>query len=249
VGWVIDLDGVIWTGDRPVPGAAGAVTDLLTAGEEVLFVTNMSAQPVACVEEKLARHGVDAVGRVVTSAMAVARLVTPGERVLACAGPGVVEALTRAGATVVASGPADAVVVGYHREFDYERMTTAAQAVMGGARLLATNDDATYPTERGIVPGNGAILASIATASGAVAAVAGKPHRPICDLIRDRIGRDGIVVGDRADTDGRFAAALGFRFALVLTGVTRRQDLPVEPRPHIVAADLGEVVRRHLGAP
>jgi HAD superfamily hydrolase (TIGR01450 family) len=242
---VLDLDGVIWTGDRPVPGAADAVADLLAAGHDVLFVTNMSAHPVASVEDKLARQGIDGEGRVVTSAMAVARLVTPGERVLACAGSGVIEALSDRGVTVVERGPADAVVVGYHRHFDYERMTAAAQAVMGGARLLATNDDSTYPTEEGFLPGNGAILASIATASGAVPAVAGKPHAPMCELVRDRVGTEGIVVGDRAETDGRFASALGFRFGLVLSGVTRAGDLPVEPLPDLVAENLLELVRRH----
>jgi 4-nitrophenyl phosphatase len=148
---------------------------------------------------------------------------------------------------VVAHGPADAVVVGFHPEFDYAAMAAAASAVRAGARLLATNDDATYPTPVGLIPGGGAILASIAVASGAVPVVAGKPYPPMVEMVRDRFGPDGVAVGDRPDTDGRFAYALGYRFGLVLSGVTTARDLPVQPAPHLVAADLAELVAREPG--
>lgn len=248
MGWVFDLDGVVWLGDEPIAGSREAVSALLAGGADVLFVTNMSAVPVAEVEAKLARHGIDGRGRVVTSALAAASLVEPGSRVLVCAGAGVREALEERGATVVTTGPADAVVVGYHREFDYERMTVAARAVWGGARLIATNDDATYPTADGLLPGGGAILASIVTATGVAAEVAGKPNRPITDLVRGRLGPTGVMVGDRLDTDGGFATALGYRFALVLTGVTTRADLAAAASsgltaPDLVASDAAEVVR------
>lgn len=243
MGWVFDLDGVIWLGDEPIAGAAQAVGTLLAGGADVLFVTNMSAVAADEVELKLARHGIDGRGRVVTSADAVATLVAPGERVLLCAGPGVRTALEARGAEVVTEGPADAVVVGWHREFDYARMTVAARAVWGGARLLATNADSTYPTADGLLPGGGAILASIATATGVTPVVAGKPHAAIVDLVRGRLGPNGVMVGDRADTDGAFARALGYRFALVLTGVTTRGDLPVVPEPDVVVADAATAVR------
>jgi HAD superfamily hydrolase (TIGR01450 family) len=242
MGWVFDLDGVIWRGDTAVPGAAEAITGLIERGDDVVFVSNMSANPVGEVEAKLARFGIDGRGRVITSALAAAELIQPGERVLACAGRGVVEAVEARGATVVADGSADVVVVGYHTDFNYQRMTAAARAVMGGARFIATNDDATYPTADGLVPGNGAIVASIATATGATPVVAGKPHRPICDLVRRRAGATGTVVGDRPDTDGGFARALGYRFVLVLSGVTTAGDLPVEPPPDAVAADAAEAI-------
>ena len=243
MGWVFDLDGVIWLGDEPVAGSREAVATLLAGGADVLFVTNMSAVPVAEVEAKLARQGIDGTGRVVTSALAAASLLEPGSRALLCAGPGVREALEARGITVVTEGPADAVVVGYHRDFDYERMTVAARAVWGGARLIATNDDATYPTSEGLLPGGGAILASIVTATGVSAEVAGKPNAPITDLVRNRLGPTGVMVGDRLDTDGGFARALGYRFALVLTGVTTAADLPAVPAPDLVASNAAEVVR------
>ena len=243
MGWVFDLDGVIWLGDEPIAGSREAIATLLAGGADVLFVTNMSAVPVAEVEAKLARQGIDGTGRVVTSALAAASLLEPGSRALLCAGPGVREALEVRGITVVTEGPADAVVVGYHRDFDYERMTVAARAVWGGARLIATNDDAAYPTSEGLLPGGGAILASIVTATGVSAEVAGKPNAPITDLVRTLLGPTGVMVGDRLDTDGGFARSLGYRFALVLTGVTTAADLPAVPAPDLVASNAAEVVR------
>jgi 4-nitrophenyl phosphatase len=245
VGFALDLDGVVWLADEPVPGSAEAVARLRATGEPVVFVTNNSSQPVREVEAKLARQGIPAEGDVLTSAMAAATLVEPGERVLVCAGPGVVDALEERGAHPVRDGEADAVLVGFHRDFDYERLRVAARAVRRGARLLATNDDASYPTPDGPIPGGGAILAAVVTATGATARVAGKPNPPMVDLVRDRVGRDGVMIGDRPETDGRFARALGYRFALVHTGVTPA-GVEVDPVPDLVAPDLARLVAEHL---
>jgi 4-nitrophenyl phosphatase len=240
--WVVDLDGVIWLGDESLPGAADAVARLRAGGERVLFVTNNSYGPVGDVEAKLERHGVPAAGDVVTSAMAAATLVTPGERVLVCGGPGIAEAVSARGATPVADGDADAVLVGFHREFDYERLRIAHRAIIRGARLVATNDDATYPTPGGPIPGGGSIVAAVAYAAGVAPVVAGKPNAPMADLVRSLAGEAGTVVGDRPDTDGAFAVTLGYRFALVLSGVTGPEDLPVIPMPDVVAPTLADLV-------
>jgi glycerol 3-phosphatase-2 len=244
--WALDLDGVVWLDDDPIPGAAEAVARLREAGEDVLFVTNLSSRPVAEAEAKLARHGIPAAGAVVTSAMAAARLVEPGERVLLCAGPGVEDELTARGAEVVRDGDADAVVVGLHTDFDYEALRRAATAVRRGARLIGTNDDPTFPTSEGLLPGGGALLAAVAVASGVEPVVAGKPNQPMADLVQARLGHDGIVVGDRADTDGLLARRLGYRFALVLSGSTRRVE-DADPAPDLVGDDLGAVVDQALG--
>jgi 4-nitrophenyl phosphatase len=242
VTWVLDLDGVVWLASQPIPGAPEAVARLRAAGERVVFATNNSGPVVAEQEAKLARLGIPATGDVLSSAMAAARLVEPGERVLVCGGPGVDEAMVARGAVPVTGGDADVVVVGFHREFDYERLRAAARAVMRGARLLGTNDDATYPTPDGPIPGAGSLLAAVAYASGATPVVAGKPHPPMADLVRAVGGAEGTVVGDRPDTDGVLARQLGYRFALVLTGVTRPGDLPVDPVPDVVAGSLAALV-------
>jgi 4-nitrophenyl phosphatase len=143
----------------------------------------------------------------------------------------------------VREGDADAVLVGFHRDFDYEGLRVAARAVRRGARLLATNDDATYPTPDGPIPGGGAILAAVVVATGADAVIAGKPHAPMAALVRARLGEHGVMVGDRPDTDGRFAALLGYRFALVHTGVTPA-GVAVEPAPDLVAPDLQALVEQ-----
>jgi len=238
---VLDLDGVVWLADRPIAGAADAVARLRAGGHRVVFVSNNSFSPIAAVEGKLERFGIPAAGDVLTSAVAAARLVRAGERVLLCGGPGAAEAVTAAGAELVTDGDADAVVVGFHPTFDYEELRRACTAVRRGARLIGTNDDVTYPTPDGPIPGGGAILAAVVAGSGMAAVVAGKPYEPMADLVRAELGADldgAVMVGDRPDTDGRFARAIGCRFGLVFSGVTHRRDLPVDPRPDLVADDL-----------
>jgi ribonucleotide monophosphatase NagD (HAD superfamily) len=156
------------------------------------------------------------------------------------------EALEERGIHTVHGGRADAVVVGWHRDFDYEGLTRAARAVKDGARLIGTNDDATYPTPDGPIPGGGAILAAVATAAGVEPTIAGKPHAPMVELVRRRLGGGlggSTVVGDRPSTDGLLAVALAVRFALVLSGVTREGDLPTDPEPAEIVPDLASLVR------
>jgi HAD superfamily hydrolase (TIGR01450 family) len=243
---ICDLDGVVWLADHAIAGAAQAVERLRRAGRRVLFVTNNSYVPVADVEAKLARFGIPAVGDVITSARAGASLVEAGQRVLLLGGPGAREELVARGAIVVqrTDEPVDVVVVGFHRDFDYEEMRLGVGAVRRGARLVATNDDATYPTPDGPIPGCGAILAGVVVASGVLPAIAGKPYDAMAAIVRAELGghvANAVMVGDRPDTDGRFARAIGCHFALVLSGVTTERDLPVDPSPDLVAADLGAI--------
>jgi len=226
---VLDLDGVLWLGDEPLPGAADALARFRAAGLAVGFMTNNSSLPVAGYVEKLAGFGVDAdPSEVLTSALATADLLAaelaPGAKVLACSGPGVVEALEAKGFEVVDAGPADAVVVGWHRTFDFDRLDRASAAIRAGARFVATNTDATYPAPEGLLPGNGSLVAAVATAAGRRPEVAGKPEQPTVALVRRRFGERGIVVGDRPSTDGALAAALGWPFALVVSSATLSGD-------------------------
>ena len=112
---------------------------------------------------------------------------------------------------------------------------------------MANNDDVSYPAHDGIRPGAGSILAALVAASGAIPEVAGKPYRPMCDLVLELADRDGVVVGDRPDTDGRLARNLGWSFALVLTGIAGADDILVDPEADVVATDLAALVEETLG--
>ncbi len=242
-----DLDGVIWLAHRPIPGSVEAVAGLRAAGWRVMFVTNNSFSPVAAVEESLNSIGIPAT--------AGASLVEPGERVLVCGGPGIREEVDKRGADVVSHVDAernpdslDAVMVGFHRDFDFDVMRRAATAVRAGARLIGTNDDATYPTPDGPIPGGGSILAAVATASGVRPVIAGKPHVPMADLVRKIVGgvaSTAVMVGDRPSTDGLFARALGCRFALVRSGVVAPDTIVDDDvEIHLDEVDLAAVVER-----
>jgi 4-nitrophenyl phosphatase len=164
-----------------------------------------------------------------------------------CAGPGVDEALEKRGVHTIREGDADAVVVGFHLDFDYGRLKAAHAAVRHGARLIGTNDDTTYPTPDGPIPGGGAILAAVVAATGVQPVVAGKPYAPMAALVRELAG-DGphVVVGDRPETDGLFAVTLGAPFALVLSGITTAVDLPVTPEPTWISQSLATLVDDRL---
>jgi ribonucleotide monophosphatase NagD (HAD superfamily) len=118
----------------------------------------------------------------------------------------------------------------------------AARAIRAGARFIATNLDPTLPTANGLEPGAGALVAAIRVASGTEPEVAGKPFPPTAALVRARAADVEIMVGDRLDTDGLVARLLGVPFGLVLTGVTRREELPGDPPPDRVADDLASLV-------
>ena len=243
----LDLDGVLWRGDEVIFPAVAGVAALRAAGLRVAFLSNNSSMPVGDVAAKLQRLGYAATtDEVLTSAIAAATLLAakfaPGTRVLASAGPGVFEALIACGLEPVREAPADAVVVGFHLDFDFDDLDRTARLVREGAYFVATNADATYPIPHGLLPGTGALVAAVSVASGATPEIAGKPEAPMVALVRDRLGHTGVMVGDRPSTDGALADALGWPFALVLSGVTAAVAPPggeaiPDPAPPFVAAD------------
>ncbi len=251
---VCDLDGVLWRGETPIPGSAEGVAALRAAGRRVAFLTNNSSHRVADVLAKLDRCGVPAdADDVLSSAQAAAALLASGlpagRRVLVCGGPGVAEAVAGAGFVAVANdrepdAPVDAVVCGFHKDFDFDRLDRAAAAVRAGARFVATNLDATYPGDRRVLPGAGSLVAAVATASGRRPEVAGKPAAATVALVRERLGSTGVMVGDRPSTDGALATALGWPFAMVRSGIGGHDpDEPVpDPAPAYLADDLGSLV-------
>ena len=226
---ICDLDGVVWSGNEMIEGSATALSELHRQGVSIWFVTNNSNRLPSHYLERLQRAGIDHQGQIITSAQAAASMLHEGERVLICGGPGVEGAVTEVGAIAVSNSadeqevPVDAVIVGLHTDFDYEKLHRASRAVRRGARLIGTNSDVTFPTASGEAPGGGAILAAVEAASGQVAQLAGKPHEPMAEALRQQIGTfdptAAVMVGDRYTTDGRFADRLGCRFLAVSSGV------------------------------
>jgi len=240
---------VVWLTGRPIPGVDEAVARLRGAGIRVLFATNNSAPTRAELHRQLARCGITAEdGDLLSSADVAAGMLATGSRAVVLAADGVLEALAARGVAVVPEGPADAVVVGLTRTFTYDAVAAAAAAVRDGARFIGTNEDPTFPTPDGLVPGAGAILAAVATAAEARPEVAGKPHRPTADAVAARVagGELRAMVGDRPSTDGALADQLGIPFALVLSGVTREGHVPPDADPAVVAPDLATLVRHAL---
>lgn len=243
---VCDLDGVVYLGETPVPGAGDALKRAEEAGWAVVFATNNSARRPADVVAKLARvSGYEAgLSQIVTSSLVAASLIPEGP-VLVLGEDGVTHAVLEEGFELTES-PEDArtVVVGLDRQISYDRIHRAATAVRSGAHLIATNRDPTFPTDAGLLPGAGACVAPVETASGVTGVTAGKPSEAMRRYIEARTSGGPIwMVGDRPDTDLALGHGhAGWKTALVLTGVTPSAR-GVEPAPDLVAPDLAAVIR------
>lgn len=245
-GIVLDLDGVCYRGSEAVPGAAEAVAALRDRGLGLVFATNNARRTPAAVAAKLTRLGFPAEpDEVVTSSVAAAAHIAPGTRCYVIGMDGLREPLTDRGAVLTDDyRTADAVVVGIDLELTWRDLRAATLALGRGARFVGTNADATFPDPEGLVPGNGATLAALETASGRAPEVIGKPASPLFDAARARLPAGPVLmVGDRVDTDVAGAAALGWDSALVLTGVASADDAAsADPGPTYVLDDLGGLV-------
>lgn len=229
---VIDVDGVLWHGDRDLPGVP-AFFDFLRARQIAFIIaTNNSARPASEIVERLTALGVKvAETNVLTSAQATARymprLAPRGARVFAIGGDGLRDELTRAGYTLVDEN-ADLVVVGIDWTLTYEKLKRATLEIRRGAQFIGTNADKTYPGAEGIIPGAGAILAALQAATDVPPVVIGKPERAMFDIAMEQMGvaREATaMLGDRLDTDIEGAARAGLKSILVMTGVTTRAAL------------------------
>jgi HAD superfamily hydrolase (TIGR01450 family) len=244
---LLDLDGVVYVGPDAVPGAVEVLGRASGRGLTLRYATNNAARPADEVAAHLRRLGLPADGEdVVTSAQAAAALVHErlgdGARVLGVGGPGVALALGARGLTPVeAAGDEPAAVVqGYGPDVCWRQLAEAAYAVAAGAWWVATNTDATLPTERGTAPGNGTLIAAVATATGRQPEVAGKPEPTLFRLAATGF-ESPLVVGDRLDTDIEAAVCAGMPSLLVLTGVTTPEVLlgaDPQHRPAHLARDL-----------
>jgi glycerol 3-phosphatase-2 len=245
--WVIDLDGVIWLTGIPLPGVDRAIEALHQADVRVVFATNNSAPTRAELHRRLANCGITATDDDLLSSAGVAASMLPeGSTALVLADEGVREALAKRHITVVEHGPADAVVVGWTHSFTFESIAAATSAVRSGARLIGTNEDPTHPTPEGLLPGTGALLAAVATASETQPEVAGKPHAPTAQAIAAMASDVRVMVGDRPSTDGALAEQLAVPFALVFSGVTAAGEQPIDPTPSVTSPDLATLVKTTL---
>ncbi len=254
---LFDLDGVIYLGPVAVPGAAEGIAQLHHRGTKIGFVTNNAARPPTAIAEHLVELGIPATAAdVVTSAQAAAHLLVnrfgPGARILAVGGDGVAAALGEVGLVAVHSADDDpvAVIQGYGFDLQWQELNEAAIAINRGAHWVATNVDPTRPTDRGLVPGNGAAVTAVRMAVRAEPEVAGKPYRPLLDDTVDRLGaQHPLFVGDRLDTDIAGAVNAGLDSMLVLSGSHRAEELlaaaPGE-RPTHVGEDLRALLRPAL---
>jgi HAD superfamily hydrolase (TIGR01450 family) len=267
---LVDLDGVVYRGAEPVSGVAAVLAARRAAGDDVVYVTNNSMWYRADYVTRLEAMGAPvSPDRIITSARAVALylrdLQPPIHTALVVGGPGLVHELGDVGIEVVYSGDAadrwavngrdaaaavgtvDAVVVGLDLDFTYGRLACAAEAVRAGARFVVTNRDPVYPLEKGLMPGSGAIVAAIETASGRAPVSVGKPGPLLLQVAAHAAGADvaqAVMIGDSLVTDVPAARSVGARSVLMLTGVTTRAEvaaLPPQDRPTEIAADANEL--------
>ena len=253
---LLDLDGVVYVGPYAVPGVPDALAGARASGMRLGFVTNNASRTPEEVAEHLRDLGVPAAPQdVITSSQAAAAVVRgvhgPRARVLAVGGPGVAAALEGEGLTVVdrAEDRPVAVVQGYGREVGWAQLAEAVVAVREGAEHVATNADATIPSPRGPLPGNGAMVGVVAAVTGRAPRITGKPEPAMhAECVRRTAAVRPLVVGDRLDTDIEGARRAGAASLLVLTGVTDPPALlsaaPGE-RPDFLAADAGGLLTPH----
>ena len=252
-GWVIDMDGVLWRGKQPMPGLQNFFRLLRERENGFILATNNAQQTPERVQAKLGSYGVTIHGEeVLTSAIGAAvhlRTQLPEwSSVYAIGEPGLVDALEAAGFSVLPTAEdVRAVVVGIDFNLTWSKLAEAAYALQNGALFLGTNPDASFPTERGLAPGNGATLAALVTATGRQPMVFGKPEPHLFLQALAKLGTPAertVSLGDRMETDILGGARAGLRTILVLTGVTSRQELEKSGlQPDWVFDDLGELAR------
>jgi len=253
---LLDLDGVVYVGPGAVPGVPEALATARATGMRLGFVTNNAARPPEEVAGHLSALGVPATAAdVITSAQAAATVVAErlgaGARVLPVGGPGVADALRAAGLAVVvrAEDEPAAVVQGYGPGVGWVHLAEAVVAVRGGARHVATNTDATIPSPRGVLPGNGALVGVVSDVTGQAPLVTGKPDPAMhAECVRRTGARRPLVVGDRLDTDIEGARRAGADSLLVFTGVATPADLLAagpDHRPDLLAPDAAGVLVPH----
>jgi HAD superfamily hydrolase (TIGR01450 family) len=250
--FLVDLDGVVWRGDEAIAGASDAIRALRESDKHVVFVTNNASRSPRDYAAKLMRMRIPTEpADIISSAHAVIEQLRaiglkPGDRVHVCGTAALAQFI--AGQRFAATDETHdvrALVVAWNPKMVMDDIRRAADVARSGVPFIGANRDATYPTEDGLLPGSGAIIAAIEVASGRTATIVGKPEPKLFRVALERAGSDPartLVVGDRADSDVSGAKAAGLPVALVLTGVTAERDLPsLVVRPDYIVSSIAEI--------
>lgn len=251
---LLDLDGTVYRGGQLAPGADEAIAGVREAGVLARFVTNNASKPAQAVADHIRDLGLEAdADEVSTSAQAGAALLAAqlpaGSKVLVVGSESLAGEIDNVGLVPVRRVDEEpvAVVQGHSPDTGWWNLAEACLAIRGGATWVACNSDLTLPTERGQLPGNGAMVTALRAATGAEPQVAGKPERPLLDRAVDSAGAQRpLMIGDRLDTDIAGAVTYGMPSLLVLTGVGTPEDAlfaPPELRPGHIAEDMRALLR------
>lgn len=249
-GLILDMDGVLWRGDQAIGNLKSTMVKINSYGWLVIFATNNATRTAKQYVQALSSFGVTAEAQqIITSADAVIaylRRVLPGGGPVYIVGEqGVIEACAENGYVHSAINSL-AVIAGFDREFTYEKLKVATLLLHKGVPFIGTNPDRTFPTPEGLIPGAGAIIAALQTASGVPPVIVGKPEPTMYEVALQRLNllpNQVLVVGDRPETDIAGAQAIGCRTALVLSGVTNEEQAKKwQPPPDIIAEDLESLV-------
>jgi 4-nitrophenyl phosphatase len=249
-GFLVDLDGVVYTGTEVVPGAPGFFELLRRRGIPFLLITNNSSRRAEQFADKLTTMGIPVrPEEVLTSAQATAEFLAasapPGSRAFVIGEEGLRSCLEAYDFRLVDDADADFVVVGLDRGFNYEKLTIASRAVLNGAHFVGSNPDTSLPMEDGLCPGAGAFQAAITAVTGVSPLIVGKPEPTMLNIGVRLLGcspAEAAIVGDRLDTDIVGGQRAGLATILVLSGIASPAELEASPvKPDFVFQDLGEL--------
>ena len=249
---ITDMDGVLWRGSQPMPGLPEFFQYLRDRSVRFICATNNSSATPEKIVERLKAFGTTVTpDEIVTSSVATASylqsILPRGSKVYVIGMEGVRTALSQAG-FAIAEDDAVAVIVGIDWNVTYNQLKRATQLIRAGAKFIGTNSDATFPAPEGIVPGAGALLAAVETATGIKPIVIGKPEPILYEMALNQLGAtvaDTIALGDRLETDILSAINLNMKSILVLSGVTTPDQLAAsEYQPDWVFKDISEL-REH----
>ena len=249
-GFILDVDGVICRGRKPIEEGIKAVKKLRDMGKKVVFVSNNSTRSRRIFIERFSGFGLDvSEDEIILATYATARFIANERRkakVFTTGEEGLVEELELAGIEVVDYDEADYLVVGSNRRIDYETLTKALRLCLKGVRYIATNPDRIFPGEDGPIPGTGMIIGALYWMTGRLPdVVVGKPSKVIMEealRILNLKPEDVVVVGDQIEIDVRAGREIGAETLLVLSGVTKEEDLDrYDEKPDYVLRHLDEL--------